>query len=134
MKWDEQAALLLRKAHADEQAMEVLIASGSIGPELIGFHAQQAAEKYLKALMSHRHIAFPRTHDLRTLLDSLDADGLPAADGIDEICRLQPYAVEQRYDDVPAGTESIPAADWMASRVKAVRAWVEANLDAPKNI
>jgi HEPN domain-containing protein len=33
------------------------------------FHAQQAIEKSLKALMTARGIAFPRSHDLPQLLD-----------------------------------------------------------------
>ncbi|NUM45036.1 MAG: HEPN domain-containing protein [Anaerolineales bacterium] len=33
------------------------------------FHAQQAAEKSLKAVLIGHGIPFPRTHNLRTLLD-----------------------------------------------------------------
>lgn len=33
----------------------------------IGFHAQQSAEKYLKALLVFAGVAFPKTHDLPTL-------------------------------------------------------------------
>lgn len=32
------------------------------------FHAQQCAEKYLKARLQEAHIPFPRTHDLEQLL------------------------------------------------------------------
>ena len=35
------------------------------------FHAQQCAEKYLKARLQEEGIAFSRTHDLATLLDLL---------------------------------------------------------------
>ncbi|MFZ2095877.1 MAG: HEPN domain-containing protein, partial [Anaerolineales bacterium] len=31
------------------------------------FHAQQSAEKYIKALLTLRQIAFPHTHDLAAL-------------------------------------------------------------------
>ncbi len=37
--------------------------------DIISFHCQQCAEKYLKALLLYRGVAFPRTHDLRLLLD-----------------------------------------------------------------
>lgn len=40
-------------------------------PEELCFHAQQAAEKALKALLVARGIPFPWTHNLRTLLDLL---------------------------------------------------------------
>jgi HEPN domain-containing protein len=33
------------------------------------FHAQQAIEKSLKALLTYRQTVFPRTHDLLRLLD-----------------------------------------------------------------
>jgi len=32
------------------------------------FHAQQCAEKYLKALLQEESVSFPRTHDLMMLL------------------------------------------------------------------
>jgi HEPN domain-containing protein len=35
------------------------------------FHAQQCAEKYLKARLQEASIPFPRTHDLEVLLDLL---------------------------------------------------------------
>ena len=35
---------------------------------VICFHAQQCAEKYMKALLLWRDIAFPKTHDLAKLL------------------------------------------------------------------
>ncbi len=33
------------------------------------FHAQQCAEKYLKAVLHQRRIKFPKTHDLVELMD-----------------------------------------------------------------
>jgi HEPN domain-containing protein len=35
------------------------------------FHAQQCAEKYLKACLQEANTPFPRTHDLEVLLDLL---------------------------------------------------------------
>jgi HEPN domain-containing protein len=35
------------------------------------FHAQQCAEKYLKAVLVENEISFPKTHDLEILLDLL---------------------------------------------------------------
>lgn len=61
------------------------------------FHAQQCAEKYLKAFLTSRQISFPKTHDLLDLLRL--AEG---ADPSLELLRpnleyLQPYAVDFRY-------------------------------------
>lgn len=35
----------------------------------VAFHAQQAAEKYLKAFLVHHQIKFPKIHDLGKILD-----------------------------------------------------------------
>lgn len=65
--------------------------------EAIGFHAQQAAEKFIKSALVRYQIEFPKTHDigrLRTLLAQSDpglAERLALADA------LTPYAVEFRY-------------------------------------
>lgn len=40
-------------------------------PDLICYHCQQAAEKYLKALVVHFGITLRKTHDLEELLDLL---------------------------------------------------------------
>lgn len=67
--------------------------------EIVCFHAQQAVEKYLKALLCSRSIGFPNTHDLAKLaaLAPLDA-GLQAL--IDDLAHLTPYAVSSRYPTV----------------------------------
>ena len=38
------------------------------------FHAQQAAEKALKAVLVFRSVPFPKTHNIRTLMDLLPED------------------------------------------------------------
>ena len=57
-----------RKAAQDFAGAERLAAEGSELRELAVFHAQQAAEKYLKALMIHHRVLPPKTHDLTKLL------------------------------------------------------------------
>jgi len=54
MKWNEQAERLRRKAAGDEEAIRALFDVSSVPDEVIGFHAQQAVEKLLKALLSAR--------------------------------------------------------------------------------
>ena len=41
----ERAKLLLSKAHDDEVLLEEIVTNDKIADEIIGFHAQQAAEK-----------------------------------------------------------------------------------------
>ncbi len=36
--------------------------------DIVAFHAQQAAEKYLKALLTRHQIEFPKTHLMQQLL------------------------------------------------------------------
>lgn len=36
--------------------------------DVVGFHAQQAVEKYLKALLTRHQVEFPKTHITRRLL------------------------------------------------------------------
>jgi HEPN domain-containing protein len=63
----------------------------------VAFHAQQAAEKYLKAVLVWQQIEFPKTHDIGRLLElvaSLDPD-LAAA--LREAASLTPYGVDYRY-------------------------------------
>ena len=69
---------------------------------IICFHAQQCAEKYLKALLISRNIEPPRTHSLETLLD-LIVDNVPELGQCrDMLTDLTPYRVECRYPGVAA--------------------------------
>jgi HEPN domain-containing protein len=61
------------------------------------FHAQQCAEKYLKALLVSRRQAFPRTHDVVALHDLCRRHGLHIPVDPDQLERLSAYAVQVRY-------------------------------------
>lgn len=65
----ERAKLLLAKAKDDETLLEEIISNEKIRDEIIGFHAQQASEKLLKALLMAKNIPYRKTHDLRELID-----------------------------------------------------------------
>ena len=41
------------------------------------FHAQQAVEKLLKAVLSHHGVTYGRTHDLGRLVELVESSGLP---------------------------------------------------------
>jgi HEPN domain-containing protein len=43
----------------------------------VGFHAQQAVEKCLKAVLAQHRVEVHKTHDLRALLDLLVERNLP---------------------------------------------------------
>ena len=101
---DTVAAMLLRSAAIDVAACKAHDAAPDMVDTVIGFHAQQACEKCLKAVLSAQGVEFSRSHDLLRLVELLAAQGInipAAATWIDE---LNPYAVEARHGMVAPGT------------------------------
>ncbi len=93
------ARALLAKAGADATAARELIGNEHVADSVIGFHAQQAVEKSLKAVLASRGARFERTHDLDRLLELLDEQGLDPPIDPDELTALTDYAVTFRYDE-----------------------------------
>lgn len=63
------------------------------------FHAQQAIEKALKALLTGNQVVFPKTHDLLRLLD-LTLPLLPELELYrEQFADMESYAVDIRYPD-----------------------------------
>jgi HEPN domain-containing protein len=63
----------------------------------ICFHAQLAAEKYMKALLVARRVRPKRTHDLSVLLAMLRDAGCALPDPDQDCTMLTEHAVEPRY-------------------------------------
>jgi len=124
MKWDEQRNLLLDKAAEDERAMAVLANDAQTSDASVGFHAQQAVEKYLKALLCHLRVRYEWDHDLVEKLDALADSGIAVPAEIDACKYLQPYAVQFRYDDIPVGNQTQLDRAKMRQDVNAVKQWV----------
>jgi HEPN domain-containing protein len=61
----------LDKAAQNLRARTIILENDATLGGLAAFHAQQAAEKYLKALLTWRQIAFTKTHDIGFLLELL---------------------------------------------------------------
>ncbi len=61
------------------------------------FHAQQCAEKYLKALLVAKASAFPKTHDLLVLRDLVEKTGVMVTVEAKQLQILSDYAVWTRY-------------------------------------
>src|SRR3954449_8486863 len=94
------ARVLARKAQGDERVVQALAPNPEIDDEAVGFHAQQAIEKWLKAVMAFHGLEEVRTHDLGRLLVLLgkaEVDSPPGADRLDD---LSIYAVPLRYADL----------------------------------
>ena len=66
-------------------------------PRQICFHAQQAAEKALKAVLLFHKIDFVWTHDITELTDIFEEAGITLPEDFQDAGELTPYAVESRY-------------------------------------
>lgn len=64
---------------------------------IICYHCQQAAEKYLKAYLVSENISFEKTHDLIVLNKLCEVVDNTFANIIKECMRLNPYSVITRY-------------------------------------
>jgi HEPN domain-containing protein len=65
--------------------------------DAVCFHAQQCAEKYLKAFLQDANIAFPKTHDLAGLLASAIVLEPTWTSMTADLNALTAFAVEFRY-------------------------------------
>lgn len=90
----------------------------------MGFHAQQAVEKLLKALLCHRHMNYERTHNLVVLMDKISDSGQLVPPEIESCKQLQPYAVQLRYDVISSSRSSAFDRVKVQAEVAAVRHWV----------
>jgi HEPN domain-containing protein len=87
----------LAKAEEDFAVAEHLLYSGTEFWGSIGFHAQQAVEKFIKAFLVHKQIEFRKTHDLEELLGLVAGVDEPLAAAMDMASDLNPYGVQVRY-------------------------------------
>jgi HEPN domain-containing protein len=117
--------LLLEKAAQDEGALRALLAHDDVAAEVFGFHAQQAAEKLLKAAITARGVEYPLTHRLADLLDLLAHAGVEVPDCLAAVRELTPFAVEFRYDVLPPAEHEELDRKQCYQLVLRLRAWVE---------
>lgn len=127
MKDLKHGRLMLAMAAADLQAIRNMSDPRSFTDSIFGFHCQQAVEKLLKAWLSVGGVAFPRTHDLRLLLQLVgDIDQqqvLPFHDLED----LTDYGVQFRYE-APLGLEPLDRAA-LTNRIVALYRQVHSMVD-----
>jgi HEPN domain-containing protein len=90
----------IEKAEADLEVARRIAADAAANlriREIVGFHCQQAAEKYLKALLTRYQIEFPKTHDIKTLLQLVETASGQVAESLRDAKWLTPFGVEIRY-------------------------------------
>ncbi len=86
-----------RYAEQDLASAEYLLAMKPKPLEIVCYHCQQSAEKYLKAFLALHGIGIAKTHDLTALNKSCSTND-PAFSLIAEDClELTDYGVQARY-------------------------------------
>lgn len=97
----DQARLLQRKASQDLAVLDKLLDDPAIDDETLGYHAQQAAEKLIKALLALHGHDYPRSHNIGLLLDLLASHDIPLPERFEALQTLTPFGTLFRYDDLP---------------------------------
>jgi HEPN domain-containing protein len=96
----EASRTLARKARGDAIAAREFAGNSEITDEIIGFHAQQAIEKWLKATIASRGEPFEHTHDLRRLIRVAAHDLDNAPFDVNAVIALTQYSAPLRYEDL----------------------------------
>lgn len=113
-----ETARWLRKAEADLRGARQLAKAKPPLHDLLCFHCQQAAEKFLKAFLQEFGLVIPRIHDLEDLLHLT----LPHDATLGKLTRgmvfLTPFAVDYRYPGESATSRQAKAALRWAQRVR----------------
>ncbi len=87
----------IAKAENDlKNATHTLKLGADCPTDTVCFHAQQCAEKYLKAFLVVLEIVFPKTHDIETLVDLMPKHARVSLT-IEQQRRLTGYATVMRY-------------------------------------
>lgn len=96
------------------------IAADQTPYRLIAYHAQQCAEKYLKAFLVYHEVDFPYTHSIGRLL-RLCAELAEWPQNLKDAKELTPYAVTARYpgEDEEVTAEEAERAVDLAQQVRA---------------
>ncbi len=102
----ELALTSLKKADQDLVAVGKWLHDLDISDEIIGFHIQQCIEKSLKAILLHRAIDYPHTHNLRLLIDLCQNNGISVPPKFLEVDVFNHFAVQWRYDLLPSPYQS----------------------------
>lgn len=125
---DEHALALLARGRDDLYVVRRLAADPDAPGWVLGFHAQQAVEKALKAVLSGCGMAYPRTHNLVMLAELLRTAAIVLPPDVEDFGRLVPFGVVLRYEDVmiddppptePAWFEAVVTRtiDWASERL-----------------
>lgn len=103
-------------------------------PEILGwaiaFHCQRAVEKAFKGAMVARGVEPPRTHDLVRLEELLVGMGLRTPHALNDLDRLTPFAIDDKYPKIKLHSVSREAAISMIPTAELAVKWLSALLAA----
>lgn len=88
-----------RKAENDFKNIDLVMVDSDPPTDTVCFHAQQAAEKYLKGFLFFHGIRFPKIHDLESLVELCKQVERNFDDLIEPAADLSGHSVEIRYPD-----------------------------------
>lgn len=123
----EQAQALLDAGMRDRLTFQPLRDSGKAPNESMGFHAQQACEKCIKAVLVDHGVIFDRTHDLVALVALGAAYSIVIPVDDDQLRLLNSYAVKFRYEGCQA---AMVAPDEMHDVVERLFRWCNEQIAA----
>jgi len=115
----DYALTLLHLADRDVRAFLALKndVHWNVDPHTICFHAQQGVEKAIKAVLVSQNLEVGRTHDLNQLFYQIEKLSLAFPISLEELSKLNPYAVTVRYDDQEVNTITLHEAEMILTRV-----------------
>jgi len=95
-----QYKILYSKGNSDLKIVDIVLKSKeeNVDIGIILFHLQQAAEKYLKAILSYSGTHFEKVHDISFLIEICVKNDIKLPEYTEELIELNPYAIVGRYD------------------------------------
>jgi len=118
---------LIALAQDDRLAAEALLEVPAVSGAIVAYHAQQAVEKALKAVLASAGTDFPFTHNIALLMQLCEdvAGRLPVS--LSDADLLTPYGVALRYSTRSPGTLERQTALSMAAEALA---WAQGVIDS----
>lgn len=108
----------VEKAESDYRSAANLLASRPPEPDQVCFHAQQCAEKYIKAVLNEHDRGFPKTHDLKQLAELLGPMSNELKALIPRLEYLSQWAFMARYPGRSADINAANQANSIAAEVR----------------
>jgi HEPN domain-containing protein len=131
MKEHKPSSAMIKMAKKDLAALEGMLDDRvHFSDEIFGFHAEQSAEKALKAWISATGAEYPFTHDISLLMNTLIKSGVSMSEWAD-LLELESFGVQFRYEEIEMSDEPVDRIA-VLKRVKQLISIVEESLASNK--